>query len=79
MFEDVDEVINAEVRKRRRYCGFTAWVKALAPEDRARAEELVFDRAYDCRSLARYFQTKGATMNDQVISRHRNQRCCQGT
>ena len=77
MFDDVDEVINAEVRKRRRWCGFTRWTDTLSPEDRVRAEELVFGREYDCRSLARYFETKGAKINDQVLSRHRNQRCCQ--
>lgn len=78
MFDDVDDVIKAEARKRRRWCGFTSWINTLSPEARTRAEELVFDRAYDCRSLARYFQSKGATMNDQVVSRHRNLRCCQG-
>lgn len=77
MFEDVDEVITAEVRKRRRYCGFSNWASSLAEGDRTKAEELVANRNYDCRALARYFQSKGAKLNDQVLSRHRNQRCCQ--
>ena len=27
-------------------------------------------------ALARYFQSKGATFNDQVLNRHRNRSCC---
>lgn len=77
MFEDADAVIKASVRGRRRWCGFTLWSQTLSTEDAAKAEELVFNRKYDSRSLARYFQTKGATFNDQVVSRHRNRHCCQ--
>lgn len=76
MFEDVDEVIMADMRGRRRWCGFTKWARTLEPADASKAEALVADRDYDCRALARYFQTKGAEFNDQVISRHRNQQCC---
>ena len=77
MFEDVDEVIAAHVRTRRRWCAFTKWIKTLSPNDAATAEELVLNGEYDCRALARYFQGKGAVFNDQVINRHRNRRCCQ--
>lgn len=76
MFEDVDEVITADNKQRRRRCAFRTWAATLEPADAARAEELVHDRNYDCRSLARYFREKGATLNDQVLSRHRNLRCC---
>lgn len=77
MFEDVDEVITTHVRRGRKRCGFSKWAQTLPEADRVRAEELVADRTYDCRALARYFQSKGASMNDQVLSRHRNNRCCQ--
>lgn len=77
MFEDIDEVIKADAKVRRRWCSFRSWANGLDDADRERAEELVADRAYDCRSLARYFQSKGCKANDQVLGRHRNQRCCQ--
>lgn len=77
MFEDVDKVIKADTRGRRRWCSFRNWVNTLDEADRDKAEELVADREYDCRSLARYFQTKGCKANDQVLTRHRNKRCCQ--
>ena len=76
MFEDVEAALAADSQRRRRFCGFGRWVRTLSDEDRARAEELVADEQYNCRQLARYFQTKGATFNDQVINRHRNTRCC---
>jgi hypothetical protein len=76
MFDDVETVLAEDGKLRRRYCGFGRWVAGLEPEHRARAEELVADRQYNCRALARYFSGKGATFNDQVINRHRNGACC---
>lgn len=76
MLEDFEAALAADGQKRRRYCGFGRWVRTLEPEDRAKAEELVANDDYNCRALARYFQSKGATFNDQVINRHRNTRCC---
>jgi hypothetical protein len=82
MFEDFEEALAEDGKQRRRYCGFGRWVRTLGPEDRARAEELVdwVDESgvpvYNCRQLARYFASKGATFNDQVLNRHRNSRCC---
>ena len=76
MFEDIDEVVTGDGYVRRRFCGFTRWAATLSDTDRARAEEIVHDPQYNCRSLARYFNSKGATFNDQVINRHRNKRCC---
>jgi hypothetical protein len=76
MFEDFQTALAADGRQRRRYCGFGQWISTLNPDDKARAEELVGDRAYNCRQLARYFQGKGATFNDQVLNRHRNNACC---
>lgn len=78
MFEDVDEIIHGDVRKRRRRCAFANWIATLTPEDRDKAEQVLNNRAYDCRSLSRYFSTKGIHINDQVLNRHRNGRCCQG-
>lgn len=77
MFEDADAVIKADTKNRRRWCGFTLWTQTLDSEDAVKAEELLFNRDYDSRSLARYFQSKGGNFNDQVVSRHRNQHCCQ--
>lgn len=74
LLEDVDTVITRG--RRRRYCGFTQWARTLDDADYEMAVALVDDRAYNCRELARYFQTKGATFNDQVVNRHRNGRCC---
>lgn len=76
MFEDFETALAADGRARRRYCGFGRWVRTLSDEDRQRAEELVADKAYNCRALARYFQGKGAKFNDQVLNRHRNDSCC---
>lgn len=76
MFEDVEEALARDTATRRRFCGFGQWVRTLSDEDRARAEELVDDERYNCRQLARYFSSKGAKFNDQVINRHRNSRCC---
>lgn len=76
MFEDVETALTADSRQRRRNCGFTHWVEGLEPKDRETAEQLVFNRAYNCRALARYFQSKGAIFNDQVVNRHRNGQCC---
>lgn len=76
MFEDFEAALAADSATRRRYCGFGRWVRTLSEDDRARAEELVADERYNCRQLARYFQSKGAKFNDQVINRHRNTRCC---
>lgn len=77
MFEDFAEALAADGKQRRRWCGFTRWVRSLeSVEDQGRANELVADQQYNCRQLARYFQGKGATFNDQVINRHRNGACC---
>lgn len=77
MFEDLEEALAADRRQRRRLCGLGRWLADLSDEHRARAQELVDDKKkYNCRQLARYFATKGATFNDQVINRHRNARCC---
>ena len=76
MFEDFEKALAEDGKQRRRYCGFGRWVRTLSEADRARAEELVGSDDYNCRQLARYFQTKGATFNDQVLNRHRNTRCC---
>lgn len=76
MFEDFEEALAEDTRRRRRYCGFGRWIRTLDATDKARAEELVADEGYNCRQLARYFQGKGATFNDQVINRHRNTKCC---
>ena len=76
LFEDFEQALAEDGKHRRRYCGFGYWVRGLDPEDRAKAEELVGNRDYNCRALARYFQGKGATFNDQVINRHRNGSCC---
>jgi len=75
MFEDAEATMAADATARR-FCGFTRWVLTLEPEDRARAERLVADRSWNCRQLARYFQAKGAKVNDQVLTRHRNLACC---
>lgn len=76
MFEDFEAVMAEDGKQRRRYCGFGRWIRTLDDEDQTRAEELVNNEAYNCRQLARYFATKGATFNDQVINRHRNRNCC---
>ena len=76
MFEDFEAALAVDGRERRRYCGFSRWAASLGEEHEARAHELVADRGYNCRQLARYFSTKGATFNDQVINRHRNGACC---
>ena len=76
MFEDFETVLNSEVATRRRYCGFTRWLQTLTSADQQAARDLVENRDYNCRQLARYFQTKGATFNDQVLNRHRNGSCC---
>lgn len=74
LFEDVNTALRPG--RRRRACGFTMWVGTLSPEERDLAERLVADRTYNCRELAKYFHTKGAGFNDQVLNRHRNGRCC---
>lgn len=76
MFEDLETALAEDGRERRRYCSFSRWAASLPAEHEARAHELVGDRDYNCRQLARYFSTKGATFNDQVINRHRNKSCC---
>lgn len=76
MFEDFEEALAQDGVQRRRYCGFGRWARSLEPDHQARAEELVADPQYNCRQLARYFASKGATFNDQVINRHRNKACC---
>lgn len=75
MFEDAQTAMAADTTARR-FCGFTRWVLTLTAEDRARAEQLVADRSWNCRQLARYFQANGAQLNDQVLTRHRNLACC---
>lgn len=76
MFEDMKEALAADSRQHRRRCGFGAWLRTLDETDSRRAEELVFDSDYTARELARYFNTKGAQVNDQVLNRHRKGRCC---
>lgn len=76
MFEDFETALAADSKQRRRYCGFGRWIRTLSEDDRRRAEELVADRTHNCRALARYFQSKGAFFNDQVVNRHRNGACC---
>lgn len=76
MFDDFDSAITEDVASHRRYCGFGRWVRTLDAGDRARAEELLADRSHNCRQLARYFESKGAKLNDQVLTRHRNRACC---
>lgn len=76
MFDDFEQAMAEDGKQRRRFCGFGRWVRTLEPEHRAKAEDLVGNRDWDCRALARYFQGKGATFNDQVINRHRNASCC---
>lgn len=73
MFEDLEVALT---QTRRRYCAFTRWAQTLEPADAEIAEQLVLGRKYNCRELARYFQTKGAEFNDQVLNRHRNGSCC---
>lgn len=76
MFEDFETAIAADGRATRRYCAFGQWVRTLEPADQVFAENLVHDGAYNCRQLARYFRSKGAKVNDQVLNRHRNGTCC---
>lgn len=76
MFEDFETALADDGVHRRRWCGFGTWVRTLSQEDRATAEQLVENRDYNCRALARYFGSKGATFNDQVLNRHRNGSCC---
>lgn len=76
LFDDFTDQLAADAAKRRRYCGFGKWVRTLDAEDREKAELLVTGTDYNCRQLARYFQSKGATFNDQVLTRHRNGTCC---
>ena len=76
MFDDFATALAEDGKLRRRYCGLTRWIAGLEPEHQARAWELVEDEQYNCRALARYFSSKGATFNDQVINRHRNRSCC---
>ena len=76
MLEDFEEALAEDRQHSRRYCGFARWVRTLEPGDQIKAFELVGNRRYNCRQLARYFQTKGATFNDQVLNRHRNGSCC---
>lgn len=76
MFEDAEDALKEDGRKRRRYCGFGRWVASLPEEHQQTARDLVADELHNCRALARYFATKGATINDQVINRHRNRACC---
>lgn len=76
MFEDAEKVLTEDSRVRRRYCGFGRWVATLPEEHQEEARALVANPDWNCRALARYFQGKGAKFNDQVLSRHRNERCC---
>lgn len=82
MFDDFEQALAEDSRQRRRYCGFGRWLASLAEEHRATAQSLVDsvgadgEFEYNCRQLARYFQTKGGSFNDQVINRHRNKTCC---
>jgi hypothetical protein len=77
MFEDLDKVLAEDGRQLRRLCAFSRWAEGLSENDRTKAHELVANKKkYNCRQLARYFITKGATLNDQVLSRHRNRQCC---
>jgi hypothetical protein len=76
MLEDFETAIVEDGVRRRRLCGFSKWVTTLSEADQAKANEIVFNENYDCRALARYFNSKGATFNDQVIYRHRHLRCC---
>lgn len=76
MFEDFEHAMEVDRATTRRVCAFTRWVRTLDIEDRKRAEMLLFDTDWSCRQLARYFQSKGATFNDQVLTRHRNGTCC---
>lgn len=76
MFEDYEQVLTADARTHRRFCAFGRWVRTLDEGDADQAEALVGDERWNCRQLARYFVTKGAALNDQVINRHRNGRCC---
>ena len=76
MFDDAETALIQDGKTRRRYCGFGRWVATLEPEHQAKARELVADEQWNCRALARYFASKGATFNDQVINRHRNSACC---
>lgn len=76
MFDDVADAMKNDAQRHRRLCGFGRWVLTLDAADAAKAESLLRDPAYNCRQLARYFATKGATFNDQVLTRHRNGTCC---
>lgn len=76
MFDDVAEAIARDARARRRRCAFGRWLASLDEADAQAAEELLRDVTYNCRQLARYFTEKGVTLNDQVLSRHRNGTCC---
>lgn len=78
MFDDLETALELDARKRRRLCKFGRWIATLSEEDGARATNLVLDedRRYNCRELARYFRSKGADLNDQVLVRHRNRQCC---
>lgn len=82
MLEDFHTAL-AEQLPPKRVCAYTKWRSSLQPTDQELADDLVYGRSldendnpWDCRSLARYFQTKGAKLNDQVLSRHRNGTCC---
>lgn len=76
MLEDARDQLSQDRRQHRRFCAFGQWVRTLPAEDRETAEHLVAGSDYNCRALARYFQSKGAKVNDQVLNRHRNKACC---
>lgn len=76
LFADFEDVMAADSTVRRRLCGFARWIATMPEGDRVRAEDLLRDETYTCRSLTRYFAAKGATFNDQVVYRHRNRQCC---
>lgn len=75
MFEDFETALS-EGRKRRRYCKFSLWTQTLDGADSDRAHELLANLDYNCRELARYFNTKGAGVSSQNLNRHRNGACC---
>lgn len=82
MLEDFHTAL-AEQLPPKRVCAYTKWRAGLEPGDQRIADELVAGitldedgNPWDCRTLARYFQSMGVRINDQVLTRHRNGTCC---
>lgn len=76
MLEDATQALAATAARRNPTCALTDWIATLSDDDQRIAWSLVKNGDHNNMDLARYFQSKGAKVNNQTVSRHRNKRCC---